>query len=59
MIERRCRPRLKLETFQGLMIAGHLSRKKLQGNVASQLEIFRFLDNAHPPAPDLTHNPVV
>jgi hypothetical protein len=45
--------RFTLETTQGLWIVGQFVGKELQGDVTTQLQVFRLVDHTHPTAPDL------
>ena len=48
-----------METGQGLRIAGHFLRQKLQRYEAAQSRIFRFVDNAHAPAAEFFDNAIM
>src|SRR5580700_9227634 len=50
---------LPLKTAKGLRIVGEFVGKELQGNVATQLEVFRFVHHAHPSSADLADYVVV
>jgi hypothetical protein len=50
---------LPLEAFASGRIFGQCFRQELQGNVATQLEIFGFVDDTHPAATEFFQNPVV
>lgn len=47
MVKRRSRARLLNETLFGLGVARQLRRQKLNGDVALQFGVFRFVDDAH------------
>ena len=38
---------------------GEFVGKELQGNVATELQVFRLIDHAHAPAPDLAEDAVM
>jgi len=59
MIERRCHPRFTLKALQGLGIFGEFFRKELESYEATQFQVFRFVDDAHPAAAQLLHDAVV
>jgi hypothetical protein len=42
-----------------LRIVGEFVRKELQGDVATQLEVFRLVHHAHSPAPNLLEDAVM
>ena len=48
-----------LETAEGLRIVGELFRKELQGDVATELEVFGLIHNAHATAADLAEYAVM
>src|ERR1700687_2996920 len=48
-----------LETAEGLCIVGEFVGKELQGNVPTELEVFRLIHNTHAPAPDLAVDAVM
>jgi hypothetical protein len=48
-----------LETAEGLRIVGEFVRKELQGDVATELEVFRFIHYTHAPASDPAEDAVV
>ena len=48
-----------LKTAEGLCVLGELVGKKLQGNLATELQVFRLVDNTHPAAAQLLHNVIV
>src|SRR5271155_1183479 len=50
---------LEQKTVQRILIAGELWRQELQRNPASQIEVFCFVDNPHPAAPQLAGNAVM
>src|SRR5882672_5289080 len=59
MIQSRSRSRLPLKTFERLGIAGELRRKKLQGDVAAEFEVFRLVNHSHTPASKFGQDAVV
>ena len=48
-----------LETAEGLRVVGEFVWKELQGDVATQLEVFGLVHHAHPPAADLAEDTVM
>src|ERR1700687_2480142 len=48
-----------LETAEGLCVVGQFVGKELQGNMATELEVFRLIHNAHAPATDLAVDAVM
>jgi hypothetical protein len=50
---------LALEAFAGRGIVFHFRGKKLQRDAAPQLEVFRFVDHAHPAAAELRQDAIV
>ena len=48
-----------LETAEGLCIVGEFVGKELQRDVATELEVFRFVDHTHAPAADLADDAVM
>jgi hypothetical protein len=48
-----------LETAEGLRVVGKIIGKKLQGNVATQLEVFSFIHHTHPAAADPAEDAVM
>src|SRR5713101_8060566 len=59
MVQCGCGSGLTLETLQGLRILGQLIGKELQGNVATELGILRFVHPAHSAAAQLAENSVM
>ena len=59
MIQRRCSKGFPLEAFASGRIPGQLFRQKLQGHMAAQLEVFRFVDHTHAAATKLFQDAVV
>jgi hypothetical protein len=59
VIEQRRRASLALEALHGLAVAGEVVGKKLDGNVAAEAGVFRFVDNAHSAAAQFTENAVM
>jgi hypothetical protein len=51
--------RFPLETAKGLRIVGEFFGKELQGNMATESEVFRFLDHTHAPATDPAEDAVI
>jgi len=50
---------LPLESAEGLRIVGELVGQELQGNVATELEVFRLIYHTHAPTADLAEDAVV
>src|SRR6266851_1976995 len=50
---------LPLETAESLCIVGEFVGKELQGDVAIELEVFRFVDHTHAPAAQLPQDAVM
>jgi len=48
-----------LEAAEGLCIVGEFVGKEFQGDVTTELEVFRLVDHAHSPATDLAEDAVV
>src|ERR1700746_2326250 len=48
-----------LETAEGLCVVGEFVGQELQGDVATELEVFSFVDHTHAPAPDLAEDAVM
>src|SRR5712692_1381225 len=51
--------RLPLETAESLCIVGEFFGKEFQGDVAIELEVFRFVDHTHAPAAQLPQDAVM
>jgi hypothetical protein len=50
---------LPLEAAEGLRVLGEFFWKELEGDVATQLQVFRLVDHPHAPATDLAEYAVV
>ena len=50
---------LALESAESLRVVSQFVRKELQGDVAAEFEVFRFIDHAHSAAADLAEDAVV
>jgi hypothetical protein len=50
---------LPLETAESLCVVGEFVGKKLQGNVATELQVFRLKYHPHPPTADLAKDAVM
>jgi hypothetical protein len=50
---------LSLEAAESLGIAGEFVGKELQGDVATELQVFRLVHHAHAPAADLAEDAVM
>jgi hypothetical protein len=50
---------LPLKTAEGLSVVGKLVGKELQGDVATELEVFRLVHHTHAPAPDPAEDAVM
>src|ERR1700687_1079489 len=48
-----------LKTAEGLRVVGEFVGKELQGDVATELEVFRFVHHTHAPAADLAEDAVM
>jgi hypothetical protein len=59
MVQGRRRLGFPLEPAQGLRVAGQFFRKKLEGHVTAELNVFRFVDHTHAPATDFAQYAVV
>jgi len=47
------------EAAEGLCVVGEFVGKELQGDVATQLQVFRLIHHAHAPAADLAEDTVM
>lgn len=59
MIERRSGAGFAAEAFEGLRIVGNIFGKKLDGDEAAELEVFGFVDDAHPTAAKLVDDAIM
>src|SRR3984893_14565382 len=59
MVQLRGCPRLTLETLQRFGVADKIFRDELERNVASQLDVFGLVDDAHTTAPQLSQDAIV
>ena len=59
MVQRRRRPRLSAEAFQGLRVFGHRFRQELQSDHAAEFEVLGLVDHTHPAATELLDDAVV
>ena len=59
VIQRRGGSRFTFESFQRLRIAREFFRQELQRDVATELEVFRFVHHAHAAAPELFQDAIV
>ena len=59
MIESGSGLRLTLKRFEGLMVLSEVFRQKLQRDKAVELDVFGFVNDAHPAATELLDDPVV
>ena len=50
---------LALEAAESLCVVGEFVGKELQGDVATELQVFRLIDHAHSPAADLAKDAVM
>ena len=50
---------LPLETAESLCVVGEVVRKELQGDVATELQVFRFIHDTHAPAADPAEDAVM
>ena len=50
---------LPLKTAESLRVVGEFVGKELQGDVATELEVFRLVDHAHATATDLAEDAVM
>ena len=50
---------LPLKATEGLRVVGEFVGKELQGDVATEFEVFRLVDDAHPAAADLAEDAVM
>jgi hypothetical protein len=48
-----------LKTAEGLRVVGEFVGKELQGDMATELEVFRLIDHTHAAAPDLAEDAVM
>ena len=53
MVELRCSASLAGEALHRLGVASQIFRNEFQGDVAAKLSVFRLVDHAHTPAPEL------
>jgi hypothetical protein len=59
VVQRGCSFRLPLETTESLQIVGEFVRKELQGDVPTELKVFRLIDHTHSSAADLAEDAVM
>ncbi len=59
MVQRRRRPRLSAEAFQGLRVFSHRVRQELQSDHAAEFEVFGLVDHTHPTATELLDDVVM
>ena len=59
VIQRRCSLGFALKTAEGLRITAQFVGKKLERDIATQLEIFRLVHNTHSASTQPLHNAVV
>src|SRR6266571_4840907 len=59
VIKRGCCLCFPLEAAEGLRIVGEFVGKELQGDVATELEVFGLIHDTHSPAADLAENAVM
>ena len=59
MVQRRGRLRFALKTPQGLRVFGNFVGKELQGDKATELDVFRLVDHTHPTAAELLNDSIV
>ena len=59
MVQRRRRPRLSAEAFQGLRVFGHCVRKGTSSDHAAEFEVFGLVDNTHAAAAEFLDDTVV
>jgi len=50
---------LPLEAAEGLCVVGEVVGKELEGNMATELQVFRLVHNAHAPAADPAEDAVM
>src|ERR1700733_4950819 len=50
---------LAAKTLEGLRVAGHLLRQKLEGDKTAQVGVFGLVNDAHAAAPEFLENAVV
>jgi hypothetical protein len=48
-----------LKTAESLRVVGEFVGKELQGDVATELEVFRFVHHTHAPTPNLAEDAVM
>src|SRR5713101_4773824 len=53
VVEGGCSFGFPLEAAEGLCVVGEFVRKELQGDMATEVEVFRLVHHAHAPAADL------
>ena len=59
VVQRGCSFGFPLEAAERLRVVGKFVGKKLQGDVATQLEVFRLVDHTHAPAADPAEDAVM
>ena len=59
VVQGRCCPGFTLKTVEGLCVVGEFIGKELQGHVATELEVFGLVDDAHATAADLAEDAVM
>ena len=59
VVQRGCSLGFPLETAESLCVVGEFVGKELQGDVATELQVFRLVHHAHAPAADLAEDAVM
>ena len=59
VVQRRRSFGFPLETAEGLRVVGEFVGQKLQGDVATELQVFGFINHAHAPAADPAEDAVM
>ena len=59
VVQRGCSPRFPLEATEGLCVVGEFVGKELQSDVATQLQVFRFINHTHPASANLAEDAVM
>jgi hypothetical protein len=59
VVQRGCRLGFPLESAEGLCVVGEFVRKELQGDMATELEVFCLVNHAHTTTPDLAEDAVM
>src|SRR5438045_2727575 len=59
VVQRGCSLGFSLKTAKRLYVVGEFIGQELESNVATELQVFRFIDNTHPARADFAEDTVV